>query len=81
MIARHEFLKEVRGKGLMIGVEFGSPNALKLKAAWKFVEAASKGFVLPANHRPFVQGAQDSDASSRPRQPYGKTVAATGDIQ
>src|SRR3954454_22541515 len=38
-----ELLKEVRGKGLMIGVEFGSPSSLKLKASWNVLETASKG--------------------------------------
>ena len=35
--------KDVRGKGLMIGVEFGAPNSLKLKASWNVLETASKG--------------------------------------
>src|SRR5206468_10736355 len=39
----YELLKEVRGKGLMIGVEFGSPSSLKLKASWNVLEIASKG--------------------------------------
>src|SRR5919201_5327134 len=34
MIARYELLKDVRGKGLMIGLEFGPPRSLKLKASW-----------------------------------------------
>jgi ornithine--oxo-acid transaminase len=43
MIARYELLKEVRGKGLMIGIEFGPPQSLKLKASWHAVESASRG--------------------------------------
>ena len=39
----YELLKEVRGKGLMIGVEFGMPSSLKLKASWTMLETASKG--------------------------------------
>ncbi len=39
----YELLKDVRGKGLMIGVEFGMPTSLKLKASWTMLEAASKG--------------------------------------
>ena len=39
----YELLKDVRGKGLMIGVEFGSPSSLKLKASWNVLETASKG--------------------------------------
>src|SRR4051812_13533066 len=34
----YELVKEVRGKGLMIGVEFGSPSSLKLKASWNVLE-------------------------------------------
>lgn len=43
MVQRHEFLREVRGKGLMIGIEFGAPKSLTLKASWNVLEAASKG--------------------------------------
>jgi ornithine--oxo-acid transaminase len=43
LIERYEFLREVRGKGLMIGVEFGPPRSLKLKASWGLLESASKG--------------------------------------
>jgi ornithine--oxo-acid transaminase len=40
---RFEFVKEIRGKGLMIGIEFGEPKSLKLKAGWKLVHAAPAG--------------------------------------
>ncbi|CAA9889249.1 Ornithine--oxo-acid transaminase [Candidatus Methylobacter favarea] len=40
---KYEFLKEVRGKGMMIAIEFKSPKSLKLKAAWGMLEAANKG--------------------------------------
>lgn len=43
MIPRYEMFKEVRGKGLMIGVEFGPPKSLRLKAAWSLLESANKG--------------------------------------
>ena len=43
MIGQYEFLKEVRGKGLMIAIEFGPPKSLSLKAAWTMLEAANKG--------------------------------------
>jgi ornithine--oxo-acid transaminase len=42
-IPDHEFLHEVRGKGLMIGIEFGPPTSLKLKASWHALEASRKG--------------------------------------
>jgi len=34
MISRFEFMKEVRWRGLMVGIEFGSPKSLSLKIAW-----------------------------------------------
>jgi ornithine--oxo-acid transaminase len=40
---RYEMVVEVRGKGLMIGIEFGRPRSLKLQAAWHVLEAASTG--------------------------------------
>jgi len=40
---KYEFLKEARGKGMMIAIEFQSPKSLKLKAAWAMLEAANKG--------------------------------------
>jgi len=43
MSVRYELLREIRGKGLMIGIEFGSPKSLKLKASWNVLEAASSG--------------------------------------
>lgn len=43
MIDKYEFLKQVRGKGMMIAVEFGAPSSLSLKAAWSMLEAANKG--------------------------------------
>ena len=43
MIPGYELLKDVRGKGLMIGVEFGPPKSLALKASWNVLETASKG--------------------------------------
>ena len=44
MRARYNLLKDVRGKGLMIGIEFGcSKSSLKLQASWNLLEAANKG--------------------------------------
>jgi ornithine--oxo-acid transaminase len=43
MIPQYEFLKDVRGKGLMIALEFGPPRSLKLKAAWHALEASQEG--------------------------------------
>jgi len=43
MVPGYELLKEVRGKGLMIGIEFGPPKSLRLRASWNVLEAANKG--------------------------------------
>jgi ornithine--oxo-acid transaminase len=43
MAERYEMVKEVRGKGLMIGIEFGRPSSLKLRASWHLLEAVSTG--------------------------------------
>jgi ornithine--oxo-acid transaminase len=43
MLGRHELVKDVRGKGLMIGVEFGAPRSLTLKASWNLLETANSG--------------------------------------
>jgi len=43
MSGKYEFLKEARGKGLMIAIEFHAPKSLGLKAAWAMLEAANKG--------------------------------------
>jgi ornithine--oxo-acid transaminase len=43
MVGRHELVKEVRGKGLLIGVEFGPPRSLKLKASWHALETVNAG--------------------------------------
>jgi len=40
---RFELVKEVRGMGLMIGIEFGEPRSLTLRAGWKIVQAAAAG--------------------------------------
>src|SRR6185503_7377350 len=39
---KHSFLKEVRGKGLMIGIEFHEPKELKLRMAWKVLHKIDK---------------------------------------
>lgn len=41
--AKYEFLKEARGKGMMIAIEFHAPKSLSLKTAWSMLEAANKG--------------------------------------
>ncbi len=56
LVDRYEFMKEVRGKGMMQAIEFGPPKSLKLKAAWKLLETAQPGLfsqmvTVPLFHR------------------------------
>jgi ornithine--oxo-acid transaminase len=60
--ARHEMIVAVRGKGLMIGIEFGCPDSLKLKIAWRLLDQLEKGLfcqmvIMPlfAQHRIIAQ--------------------------
>jgi ornithine--oxo-acid transaminase len=43
MSRRHELIRSVRGKGLMIGIEFGPPRSPRLRASWNLLETASSG--------------------------------------
>jgi len=43
MQERYEMIAEVRGRGLMIGIEFRAPRSLGLRAAWTAAETAQKG--------------------------------------
>jgi acetylornithine/succinyldiaminopimelate/putrescine aminotransferase len=39
---KHGFIKEVRGKGLMIAIEFQEPKELRLKMGWKLLHKVDK---------------------------------------
>jgi ornithine--oxo-acid transaminase len=43
LVAQYDFLKEVRGLGMMLALEFGEPKSLTLKLPWKMLEAANRG--------------------------------------
>jgi acetylornithine/succinyldiaminopimelate/putrescine aminotransferase len=56
LVERHEFLHEVRGKGLMIGLVFGPPESRALRRRWRAIEAMrtalfSQLVVVPLYHR------------------------------
>ena len=40
---RHELVKEVRGRGLMIGIEFHRPKSLRLRTQWSLLESMRTG--------------------------------------
>ncbi|WP_413104020.1 aspartate aminotransferase family protein [Streptomyces sp. Inha503] len=43
LVDRYELLHDVRGRGLMIGIEFGRPSSLGLRSRWAMLQAARKG--------------------------------------
>jgi ornithine--oxo-acid transaminase len=40
---RFELIKDVRGRGLMVGIEFGRPSSFKLKMAWDLAHKVNSG--------------------------------------
>ena len=66
LVDRYELLADVRGRGLMIGLEFGKPRSLRLRGGWSMLQAARRGLfaqmvVLPLfqRHRILTQVAGD----------------------
>ncbi|GGZ41332.1 aspartate aminotransferase family protein [Streptomyces poonensis] len=43
LIDKYELLADVRGRGLMIGIEFGRPSSLRLRTRWTVLQTARKG--------------------------------------
>ena len=43
LVDKYELLAEVRGRGLMIGLEFGRPRSIRPRAAWNMLQAARRG--------------------------------------
>ncbi|MEW2806281.1 aspartate aminotransferase family protein [Streptomyces massasporeus] len=52
---QYEMLAEVRGRGLMIGIEFGRPKSLKLRSRWAMLQAARKGLFAQMVVVPLLQ--------------------------
>jgi len=66
MVDEYELLAEVRGRGLMIGLEFSKPRSLKLRTGWGMLQAARVGLfaqmvvvALFQRHRILTQVAGD----------------------
>ncbi len=56
LVDKYELFHLVRGKGLIIGLVFGEPKSLTLKARWRMMETARRGLfsqliVVPLFHR------------------------------
>jgi ornithine--oxo-acid transaminase len=55
MAPRHEFIHDVRWRGLMLGIEFGRPRSLKLRTAWNAVNAMSVDLFCQAVTIPLLE--------------------------
>ncbi len=75
MAQRYELVKAVRGKGLMIGVEFGNPAIAEAESRLEPRRSRQRGSVLPVDHHSAVQGAQHPRSGRGPRQSYDQAAA------
>ncbi|MFD3488197.1 aspartate aminotransferase family protein [Streptomyces sp. NPDC058665] len=55
LVDRYELLSEVRGRGLMIGIEFGRPTSIGLRSRWTMLQAARKGLFAQMVVVPLLQ--------------------------
>ncbi|MEU7154328.1 aspartate aminotransferase family protein [Streptomyces sp. NPDC045456] len=55
LVDRYELLHDVRGRGLMIGIEFGRPKSLRLRGHWTMLQAARKGLFAQMVVVPLLQ--------------------------
>ncbi|MFF2774476.1 aspartate aminotransferase family protein [Streptomyces sp. NPDC058052] len=55
LVPRYELLHEIRGRGLMIGIEFGRPSSLGLRGRWAMLQAARKGLFAQMVVVPLLQ--------------------------
>ncbi|MCT4353292.1 aspartate aminotransferase family protein [Streptomyces sp. Je 1-79] len=55
LVPRYELLHEIRGRGLMIGIEFGRPSSLGLRSRWTMLQAARKGLFAQMVVVPLLQ--------------------------
>lgn len=55
LVDRYELLHAVRGRGLMIGIEFGRPESVGLRSRWTVLQAARKGLFAQMVVVPLLQ--------------------------
>ncbi|MFJ4682110.1 aspartate aminotransferase family protein [Streptomyces sp. NPDC088789] len=55
LVDTYELLADVRGRGLMIGIEFGRPRSLKLRGRWTMLQTARKGLFAQMVVVPLLQ--------------------------
>jgi ornithine--oxo-acid transaminase len=54
--SRNDLIKDIRGRGLMIGIEFGRPSSLAARGVWTMLNSARRGLfaqlvVVPLHNR------------------------------
>jgi ornithine--oxo-acid transaminase len=54
LVPAYEFLKEVRWRGMMVGIEFGPPKSLGLKMAWTMCHTMDKSLFPQAAVMPLL---------------------------
>lgn len=48
LVGKYELLKEVRGKGLVIAIEFGAPRSVTLRAGWSMIHKLNQDLFCQA---------------------------------
>ena len=76
LVERYEFLHEVRGKGLMIGLVFGEPDLARPAPAVEGRRGHAKRPVLPAHRGPAVPPAPDPHPGGRRQHERGEVAPA-----
>jgi ornithine--oxo-acid transaminase len=68
LASRHEMIREIRGLGLMVGIELGAPSTMLAKLNWRLIHLASEGLfpqlvVIPLHrdHRVITMAAGKND--------------------
>jgi ornithine--oxo-acid transaminase len=68
LASRHEMIREIRGLGLMLGIELGAPSTRLAKLNWRLIHLASEGLfpqlvVIPLHrdHRVITMAAGKND--------------------
>jgi acetylornithine/succinyldiaminopimelate/putrescine aminotransferase len=51
---KYELIREVRGRGLMIAIEFGQPRSLTLKAGWKMIHGVNQDLFCQSILMPLI---------------------------
>ena len=78
---RYEMIREVRGRGLMIGIELRAPNARVARLNWRLIHIGQRGTVPAADRDPAApRSRRDHDGRRQERRDQAAAAAdAVGD--